>query len=115
MKNKKNNTALLGVNIILAFLLLITKLHAQESTITNPIGTTSIPDLMGTIIATLLGVVGSLSLVMFIYGGILWIISGGNEDNVKKGKETLKWAVFGIVIVFASYGILNFVIDAIAK
>jgi len=88
----------------------------QESETTNikltdPLGGISTPRLIGTIIFTLLGIVGSLSLIMFIYGGILWIISGGNEENVKKGKETLKWAIFGIVIVFASYGILNFVIS----
>ena len=79
--------------------------------LTDPLGGISTPRLIGTIIFTLLGIVGSLSLIMFIYGGILWIISGGNEENVKKGKETLKWAIFGIVIVFASYGILNFVIS----
>lgn len=116
MKNKKiikNNKFPINIAIILFFLLTTAKLYAAE--ITDPLNGATIPELMGNIILTLLGVVGSLSLVMFIYGGILWIISGGNEDNVKKGKETLKWAVFGIVVVFASYGILNFVIDAIAK
>jgi hypothetical protein len=52
---------------------------------------------------------------MFIYGGFLWIMSGGNEDNVKKGKETLKWAVLGLVVVFASYSILNFILDVLIQ
>lgn len=120
MKNKnynkklqKINKKILSINVLIFVFLMATGSYAAE--ITDPLNGKSISDIIGTVILTLLGIVGSLSLIMFIYGGILWIISGGNEDNVKKGKETLKWAVLGIVIVFASYGILNFVIDAIAK
>lgn len=98
--------------IVILSALITSKIHADS--LVNPLGTTSIPELIGTVITALLGIVGSLSLIMFIYGGFLWIMSGGNEDNVKKGKETLKWAIMGIVVVFASYGILNFVLDILS-
>ena len=88
----------------------------EGSNLKNPLGDNikDIPTFIGIIIKGLLGVVGSLSLIMFIYGGFLWITSGGNEDNIKKGKETLKWAILGIVIVFSSYALLNFVLDIIS-
>jgi uncharacterized membrane protein YwzB len=117
MKNKNYNKTFNKLKKMKFFIVVLsffitTKLHAQS--LENPLGTTSVPQLIGIVINALLGIVGSLSLIMFIYGGFLWIMSGGNEDNVKKGKETLKWAVMGIVVVFASYGILNFILDMLS-
>ncbi|MBU1663744.1 pilin, partial [Patescibacteria group bacterium] len=82
----------------------------------NPIGSiagTSIPTLLGNIIKSVLGVVGSLALVMFIYGGITWMLSGGNQEQVTKGKNILIWATIGIVIIFTSYALVKFVLTAI--
>ena len=83
----------------------------NEGELANPLGVTKIPDLIGKIIQGALGVVGSLALLMFIYGGLTWMTSGGNEEKIKKGKQILVWAVFGIVIIFTSYSILNLVFE----
>jgi hypothetical protein len=56
---------------------------------------------------------GSLALLYFIYGGIMWVISGGNPDRVKKGQDAIKNAVIGLVIIFASYMIINFVMTSL--
>lgn len=77
----------------------------------NPLGegtTTNI--LIGRIINALLGIVGSIALLMFVYGGFMWLTSGGAEDKIKKGKETLVWASLGLVIIFSAYALLNFVL-----
>lgn len=60
-----------------------------------------------------LGFVGSLALLVFIYGGILFLFSGGNSDQVEKGKAALKGAAIGLVVVFASYLIVQFAAEAI--
>ncbi len=87
----------------------------NSGSLTNPLGTVnSIPGFIGIIIRGLLGIVGSLSLVMFIYGGFLWMTSGGNEDSVKKGKQTILWAVMGITLIFTSYAILSFVLNILS-
>ena len=66
--------------------------------------------LIGQAINGILGIVGSLALVMFVYGGILWMTAAGNDQRVTKGKETLLWAVIGLILIFSSYAIINFVL-----
>ena len=81
----------------------------------NPLKTTSIYDILGRVIKAALGLTGAVALVMFIYGGFLMMFSGGNPSAVKKGKDTLVMAVLGLVVIFASYAIVNFVITSITK
>jgi hypothetical protein len=59
----------------------------------------------------ILGVVGALTLVMFIYGGVVLVLSGGNSEKVTKGKEIILGSVVGLLIVFGSYSIISFVIN----
>lgn len=69
--------------------------------------------MIGTIIKAVLGVVGSLALVMFIYGGLLWMTAAGNTERVEKGKKTIVWAVLGLVVIFTSYALVKFILLAI--
>ena len=57
----------------------------------------------------ILGIVGSLALLFFVYGGVTWILSAGVSENVAKGKTIVQNALIGLVIVFASWTIINFV------
>lgn len=81
--------------------------------LTNPLNTASPQILIGNIIKAVLGIVGSLALVMFIYGGLIWMTSSGNSEQVQKGKDILIWAALGLVIIFSSYALVKFVINAI--
>ena len=69
----------------------------------------TIEGLIGSFIQGLLGLFGALSLLMFVYGGFLWITSAGNMDRVKQGKDTIIWASVAIVTIFTSYAIINFI------
>lgn len=60
----------------------------------------------------ILGMVGSLSLIMFIYGGVMFLISGGGSDKIGQAKKIIVAAVIGLVIVFASYLIIQFVLGS---
>jgi hypothetical protein len=81
--------------------------------ITNPLNVDSPQLLIGRVINSILGVVGSLALVMFVYGGLIWMTSSGSSDQVKKGKDILIWAAIGLVIIFSAYGIIRFVIQGV--
>ena len=77
----------------------------------NPLGAgTTVQTLLGRIINAFLGIAGSISLLMFVYGGFMWLTSGGSEDKIKKGRETLVWATLGLAIIFSAYALLNFFI-----
>ncbi|MDD5291277.1 MAG: pilin [Patescibacteria group bacterium] len=60
----------------------------------------------------ILGIVGSLTLLMFIYGGLMFIISSGSSEKVTKAKEIIIGAVIGLAIVFTAYIIIGFVFSA---
>ncbi|MFH1254897.1 MAG: hypothetical protein V1667_00250 [bacterium] len=57
----------------------------------------------------ILGIVGSLSLLAFVAGGLMMMLSGGNAELVTRGKQTIIGAVIGLTIVFTSYTIIYFV------
>ena len=87
----------------------------KGSYLTNPLGTTDAPALIGTIIKSALGIVGSIALLMFIYGGFLWLTSAGSADKITKGKNVIVWAVIGLVVVFLSYTMVGFVIKSLTS
>lgn len=61
----------------------------------------------------ILGIVGSLALLMFIYGGFMFILSGGNAEKTAQGKQIIINAVIGLVIIFTSYTIIQFSMTAL--
>ena len=75
--------------------------------------TEGIPVLLGNIINSVLGIIGSLALVMFIYGGATWMLSAGSQEQVTKGKNILIWATVGIVIIFTAYALVKFVLTTV--
>lgn len=80
----------------------------------NPLGITDVNALIARVINWILSLVGSVSLLMFVYGGLTWMTSAGVADKVKKGKDIIIWAVIGLAIVFTSYILVKFVITSLA-
>lgn len=82
--------------------------------IQNPLGNVGDPRvLVGKIISAALGVVGSISLVIFLYGGFTWMTSGGSPDKVKHGRDLIVWAAIGLFVIFASYAMVRWVLETI--
>ncbi|MFA4831587.1 MAG: pilin [Candidatus Gracilibacteria bacterium] len=81
----------------------------------DPTGKNSVTPqtLIGKVIAAALGVVGSLALLMFIYGGFTWMTSAGSPDKVTKGKGIMVWAAIGLAVIFSSYALVKFVITGL--
>jgi len=61
----------------------------------------------------ILGIVGSLALIMFIYGGFTFLISAGSSDKVGQARKIIVAAVIGLIIVFTSYIIIKFVLNSL--
>lgn len=77
----------------------------------NPLGSIKSPqELIGKIINSVLGVVGSLALLMFVFGGLTWMTSGGSSEKVKKGRDIIVWSAIGLAVIFLSYGLVRFLI-----
>lgn len=73
----------------------------------NPKGITDLRIIAGNLIAKALTVMGSITFVVFVVGGLMWVTSAGNAERVKKGTTTMIYAVIGVFVIFSSYAILN--------
>ncbi len=62
----------------------------------------------------ILGVCGSLALLIFFYGGVVWITAMGEAKKIALGKEIITKAVIGLAIIFGSYAFINFLIAGLA-
>lgn len=71
-------------------------------------------DTSGTLITKLINVmlfiIGVLSVIMIIYGGIIYVISAGDSGRVSKAKNTIMYAIVGLIVALLAYAIVNFVI-----
>jgi hypothetical protein len=89
---------------------------ASSVSLNNPLGSgvTEPETIIANVINSIFGIVGSLALLMFIYGGLMWMTSGGNQDKVKQGRGVILWASIGLMVIFLSYMLVRFVIVTIA-
>lgn len=70
--------------------------------------------LIGLIIKSILGIVGGLTLAMMVWGGFQWLTSAGSPEKVKKGTQTMLWAVIGLILVLGSYVLVSVVLNFLA-
>lgn len=75
----------------------------------NKLGETDIQKLIGRFIRIVIGVIGTIALLMFVYGGLLWMTSAGNAEKTKKAMDIILWSSLGVIVILASYAIVNFV------
>jgi hypothetical protein len=73
-------------------------------------GEGSFRTLARTIVNFFLYFLGFLATIMIIYGGILYVTSAGNDENVQKAKKILMYAIVGIIVILLSFAIVNTVI-----
>ena len=64
---------------------------------------------------TILYIVGIISVIMLIFGGLRYVVSGGDSKKVTDAKNTVLYAIIGLVIAILSYAIVNFVLNAIGS
>ncbi|MBR3144199.1 hypothetical protein IKF12_03335 [Candidatus Saccharibacteria bacterium] len=62
---------------------------------------------------TILYIVGILAVIMLIIGGIRYVVSGGDSKKVTDAKNTILYAIIGLIICFLAFAIVNFVIAAL--
>lgn len=71
------------------------------------------PDVVGQIIFNVLTIVGVLFLVLIVWGGVMWMVSGGNEKSIGRAKQILITATVGLVIIVLGYTITFYIVEAL--
>lgn len=65
------------------------------------------------ITSTILYIVGVIAVIMLIWGGLRYVLSGGDAKKVTDAKNTVLYAIIGLIVSFLAYAIVVFVIDAL--
>lgn len=79
-------------------------------TCNNANSTNDVAGFMKQIINILLYVLGSIAVLMIVIGGIRYVVSGGDQKAVTDAKNTILYAVIGLVVALMAYAIVNFVV-----
>lgn len=66
-----------------------------------------------TVVNVLLFVIGAICVIMLIWGGIRYTTSAGNASSVTAAKNTIMYAIIGLVVAFLAFAIVNWVLGAI--
>jgi len=76
--------------------------------------TGSLQEIIGNVIFALLSFSGILLLGIMLYAGFLWMTAGGDTDQIKKARQYIQNAIIGLIIITASYAIVNFVLTQLS-
>lgn len=71
--------------------------------------------LIGSVINAILGLVGTIFLLLTIYAGILWMTAQGNEEQTGKAQAIITTAVIGLFITMSAYAITYFVTSRVGS
>lgn len=75
--------------------------------------TTPLPDMIHAATDTLLYIIGALSVVMIIVGGLRYVISAGDPKKTADAKNTIVYAISGVVVAVLAFAIVTFVTTAL--
>jgi hypothetical protein len=111
-KNMSNRTKNILSGCIMAILLLFAAspffIHAQEIVLQPPFKSTSIVELIRTIInEILLPIGGVVAVLMVMYAGFQYVTAQGNPGKIKDASNALRWAVIGAAILLGAWVIAN--------
>jgi len=80
--------------------------HAQTA-LPNPLSVNSIQDLLSKAMTYLQSIVGILAVLFIVIGGVMYMISAGNEGMIKKAKNAWTGAAIGLAIALAAPSLLK--------
>lgn len=72
---------------------------------------TSLTSRIHNIINLLIYVIGAVAVIMIVIGGVKYTTSAGDQSNTTSAKNTIMYAVIGLVVAVLAYAIVGFVIS----
>lgn len=87
---------------------IFSQLHSNEVTIPQ---TELKSDDLQNALRFIFGFAGAMAVVAVTYGGFKYVMSRGNADATNKARDTIVFALIGLIIAITSFGIISFVMD----
>lgn len=78
-------------------------------------GGLTMQQVINTVIGTMLFIVGLLAVIMLIYGGIRYVTSHGDKAQVTAAKETIMYAVVGLVVAIVAFAVIHWITNDVFK
>jgi FtsH-binding integral membrane protein len=75
----------------------------------------NVQSLYNKFISIALYAIGIVSVVAIIYGGFLYMTAAGKEEQAKKGRQVLTWAIIGLIVVITASIIINIVAKGLVE
>ncbi|MFZ2969700.1 MAG: hypothetical protein WA063_00980 [Minisyncoccia bacterium] len=106
--SKFKNISACSVLFLLSMFTLASNVNAAVTTyrITNPIATSDFAKIVANFLKWILGVAGSIALIMLIVGGIMYMTSAGDQQKATSAKKMIMITLAGLMLVLLSYSIL---------
>lgn len=74
------------------------------------------PDRAGPVIINIVfSIIGAIALLIIVISGFRFVISSGEPEKVAKARQSIIYAVVGLVVTISAAAILNFVISSVVK
>ncbi len=61
-----------------------------------------------TVLTIFFGVAAVISVLMIVIGGLMFVTSGGNSEHATRARETIIYAVVGLIVSLSAVGIVQF-------
>jgi len=82
-----------------------------SSTCTTSSGTSSLTNMITTIIKLFSAIVGIVAVFMIIFAGLRYITANGDSGNIQTARQTIMYAIVGLIIVALAQFIVQFVVN----
>lgn len=66
-----------------------------------------------TITNVLLFIIGAIAVIMIVIGGMRYVLSGGDSNQITAAKNTILYAIVGIIVAILAYAVVNFVLSSL--
>ncbi len=113
---KLRNRGVIAATGVTASVMNVAGVSAQLDSDSIPQPTGSEPNLFTsdgifvTIADVLLFLVGAISVIMLIIGGLRYVISAGDQQAVTNAKNTILYAIVGIIVAFLAFAAVQFIV-----
>ncbi len=74
-------------------------------------GDTALKGSIQQVVNILLFLLGAIAVIMIVVGGLRYVLSGGDASQVTSAKNTILYAVIGVIVALLAYAIVNWIID----
>lgn len=85
----------------------------SSSSICGAASSDNAPDIVKNVINTMLYILGIIAVIMIVIGGVRYTTSNGDSSQTKAAKDTILYAVIGLIVAIMAFAIVNFVVTSL--